>query len=556
MFEKNLNYITNEPLKKRLSRLSLEQSRVGITYVVTPSKDYVLLKDDMPVEDLNDPKEAVKKMLSENIKNEMKSNDFIVMFGIGLGYLLDEAFNKYPSQIYVYEPDLKLLHFVLCNIDISEHLASGRVYITDDLNELIAKLDSSYLTKDKVEVVYLQNYGIVRNKDLLLMTQKVLDTCRSKMVDINTITKFSQKWLTNTLNNLNIINNNTAYLLSDLEDKFAGQTALILGAGPSLAHNIEKIQANRNKFVIFAVNKAIKYLVLNGVIPDFAVCLDAGNMLKTLDVADEYIERMNCIIDIRTDKDIFKKPFRRFFVNFSESDFLIKKIAKFNSFMKFYESGGSASIMALVSAVKLGFAKAVLAGIDLAFDGNVIYADGQTMERVSQNDIMVDAVKKHLATVKSVNGGTVQTREDYVSFIHHFEVIIKELKYTEIYNLSKFGAAIEGVKPTEFEYLNLFTPANTVALATLTPFKVELQDFIQDEFFNINNIISLLSKGVFSPALVSSIVKSVLVYQYMQREILTILQRNFEPEIAEDFIAKTKSAIKVIVETLQQYKLI
>jgi hypothetical protein len=178
------------------------------------------------------------------------------------------------------------------------------------------------------------------------------------------------------------------------------------------------------------------------------------------------------------------------------------------------------------------------------------------MERVSQNDIMVDAVKKHLATVKSVNGGTVQTREDYVSFIHHFEVIIKELKYTEIYNLSKFGAAIEGVKPTEFEYLNLFTPANTVALATLTPFKVELQDFIQDEFFNINNIISLLSKGVFSPALVSSIVKSVLVYQYMQREILTILQRNFEPEIAEDFIAKTKSAIKVIVETLQQYKLI
>ena len=42
----------------------------------------------------------------------------------------------------------------------------------------------------------------------------------------------------------------------------------------------------------------------------------------------------------------------------------------------------------------------------------------------------------------------------------------------------------------------------------------------------------------------------------MQREILTILQRNFEPEIAEDFIAKTKSAIKVIVETLQQYKLI
>lgn len=556
MFEKNITNISNEALKRRLSRLTLEQSRIGITYVVTPSNDYVLLKNDMPVEDLNNPREAVKKMLHENIKGEMKSNDFIVMFGIGLGYLLDETFNNYPSQIYVYEPDLELLHFVLCNIDISEHLASGRVYITNDLDELISKLESSYLTKDKVEVVYLQNYGIVRNKDLLLMTQKVLDTCRSKMVDINTITRFSKVWLSNTLNNLNTINNGNAYLLSDLEDHFSGQTALVIGAGPSLNHNLAKIQSNRNKFVIFAVNKVVKYLLKNGIIPDFVVCLDAGNMLKTLDVSDEYLERMNCIIDIRTDKNIFNKPFRRVFVNFSESDFVIKKIAKFNSFMKFYESGGSASILALVSAVKMGFAKVVLAGIDLAFEDNVIYADGQTMEKTSHDEIVVDSVRKHIVPVKSVSGNMVYTREDYLSFIHHFEVIIKELGYSEIYNLSKFGAAIEGVKPTEFEYLNLFNNANMLGLSTLNPFKVELQAFIQDEFFNINNIISLLSKGTFSPALVSSIVKSVLIYQFMQREILTILQKNFEPELAEEFISQTKAAIKTVVEILQQYKLI
>ena len=45
----------------------------------------------------------------------MKPNDIIINFGLGLGYLLDETFNKYPARIFVYEPDIKLLHFVLNN---------------------------------------------------------------------------------------------------------------------------------------------------------------------------------------------------------------------------------------------------------------------------------------------------------------------------------------------------------------------------------------------------------------------------------------------------------
>ena len=52
----------------------------------------------------------------------------------------------------------------------------------------------------------------------------------------------------------------------------------------------------------------------------------------------------------------------------------------------------------------------------------------------------------------------------------------------------------------------------------------------------INNIISLLSKGVFSPALISSIVKSSLVYEYMQADIIQVMQSKFDPNLAEEFI--------------------
>ncbi len=150
----------------------------------------------------------------------------------------------------------------------------------------------------------------------------------------------------------------------------------------------------------------------------------------------------------------------------------------------------------------------------------------------------------------------VYTRADYETFIHHFEEVIKELEYTNIYNISNFGAQINGVKPVNFESLGFTVPADLSMLDCISPFTFKLDEFIQDEFFNINNIISILSKDVFSPELVSAIVKSVLVYQYMKNEILNGIQTNFNEQIAESFISKTKSAIKYIVDHLQKNKLV
>ena len=556
MFQKNLAVMNNPALKRRLERISPIESKAGVSYCVTPSGDYVLLKNDLPADDLNNPREAIKKMLSNNIKNEMKKNDIIVVFGIGLGYILDEVFNTYPSRIYLYEPDVNLLHFVLSNVDISEHLASGRVYITNDINELVNKLSATYITKDKVEIVYLQNYAVARNKDLLMLTQKVYDACKSKMVDVNTITRFSKIWMANTIENIAAVNEGTAYRLADLEGKFIGQTALIAAAGPSLNDNISKIQANRSKFVIFAVNKSLNYLLQNGIIPDFVVCLDAQHMDLTIGNLGDRLSGINCIMDIRSDKSLMKYGFGKVFVNFAETDFFMKKLAKYNDGIKFYESGGSASTLAMTAAIKLGFSKVVLAGVDLAFKDNVIYTTGEVMTRIAQDEIKVDSAIKSLVKVRSVNNTPVYTRGDYEAFIHHIAELIKELNYSEVYNITSFGAYIEGVKNVGFDDLNLVASASVRPISDAQPFKLELKDFMQDEFCNINAIISMLSKGVFSTALVSSIVKSVMVYQYMQTEVLNVLQKDFESDLAQGFIDKTKLAIKTIVELLQKNKLI
>ena len=93
-------------------------------------------------------------------------------------------------------------------------------------------------------------------------------------------------------------------------------------------------------------------------------------------------------------------------------------------------------------------------------------------------------------------------------------------------------------------------------LSEAKSFKFETQEWTQDELRLINNIINFISKNVFSPALVSAITQSSLVYGYMQADVLKVLQSNFEPSLAESFIEKSKVAIREIVETLQKNRLI
>ena len=98
--------------------------------------------------------------------------------------------------------------------------------------------------------------------------------------------------------------------------------------------------------------------------------------------------------------------------------------------------------------------------------------------------------------------------------------------------------------------------STNINLENLKPFVFEYKDFMQEELSQINNIISILSTRIFSQALISAILKSTFVYQYMQADILNVLQKNFAKELAEDFIEKTKNSIKEIISLLQSEKLI
>ena len=83
--------------------------------------------------------------------------------------------------------------------------------------------------------------------------------------------------------------------------------------------------------------------------------------------------------------------------------------------------------MALVAAIKMGFSKVIFSGLDLAFKDNIMYSSGEEIQKIDDNTMKFFSKDKKLTEVLSVTGQMVQTREDYASFIKHFETLIKDI---------------------------------------------------------------------------------------------------------------------------------
>ena len=71
--------------------------------------------------------------------------------------------------------------------------------------------------------------------------------------------------------------------------------------------SIETIKNNRNKFIIFAVNRSAQVLYENGIKPDFVVFSDVVSIKKTINTILDELKETNIIADLRANSYIYKK---------------------------------------------------------------------------------------------------------------------------------------------------------------------------------------------------------------------------------------------------------
>lgn len=541
MFESNLAQLNNERLKETLKNIPITDCTSNISFVNTANGNVVFLKGEIPTDDTIDPIGYAQSLITPQMRS-FEKDDIVVSVGTGVGYILDELFSNLKSKIVIYEPDTKFLRFVFETVDLTQYLADKRVFISDDITECVDFILKNYLNDDKIEFAISQILTIFYKDDIEAFTEQLYSRLRSKIVDINSIKVLSKKWVNNVIKFINM--DKKYYSLEDFKWKFTSKNALILGAGPSLKDNIENIKRSRDKFVIFAVNKTLELLEANDIVPDFAVFADAAYLNRWYNVSDEYTSKLNIIADWKSDFNIAELKSKSHIRYFSDNEFFLKRYAK-DLNISLFPSEQTTTIMSLICANYMDFERVYFCGLDLAFKDDIAYYDEKTVD-VDGPSSSIGVEQKQIVEVPSITGNMVKTREDYAVFIKTIETMIKTRGLKNIYNITDFGALIEGMMYTSFDAINIYglKPNVDAEIANLDTCKKDFAKYLDIEKTALINIhdniinrspISLVTKKITND--------STLLYEYLQLELIELARNYGQSNAVDEFYSKAILAI-------------
>ncbi len=477
MFEKNLKAIekVNSYLAQRIKNITIQDASKNIGAIKNEKGEYILTQNNKYVDDTPSPLQSATEIYSQQIKTAKYRHDFIVIFGLGLGNLLDYTHSRSITSLVLFEPDLDIWRFVCEYVDLTNYFADGRLFVASTIAECVNHISEKYLLDDKIEFVYLKNYVLQHPSEFTVLTERIYEACQEKIIDMNTIKNMSKSWISNTFSNMKNVEDK--FSINLLENKFKNKTALILGAGPSLKDNIEQIKANRDKFVIFAVHKTLPTLKNNGITPDFCVVVDARYVKASMIQDFDYLREINLIADIKSDAYCNQLPFKRVFVYYPENNLFSEKLHEKTNLVKQLPTGGTSTICAYHCAKFMGIKNIIFAGLDLAFKNDNAYCDDKGVVTKSQNTVIIQNLEVETTEIKSITGEYVKTRKDYAYFIKQFELLFACDKNLNIYNLTTFGAFINGMKYVKAE--DIFSEIKTNN-DTESFLNTELQDKVKN----------------------------------------------------------------------------
>ena len=477
VLNENISHVAkyNKELADEILRFNCEKSTLQL--VQNENNEFNLLKEGNFVHDIYGALNEAKRIIG-SIKNKEEKNIIRIIYGLGLGYLVDEAANNLNGKIIVYEPDLDIIKTVLSLAKI-DGLFKDNVFLCSDKDSLMDFVYALSNQDTNISITFLNYHKSLfldDIKDVLYTAQK--SQARHKGNRMTMYKKMPQAIL-NTFSNLEKIIK--AQDILSLKDIYKGKTALCLSAGPSLAENIEIIKKNQDKFVIFALNPTVKLLAQHNIQPDFIL------YIETIDNSAQFeydiVQNSYLILEPYCHWKVYNLKSKGIFNYISQNSFLNPWVLDCLKMQSNLQTVGTVSYMALVSAFLMGFEKIVVIGQDLAYKDGNCYAKGSHYENLrcvfkkelNKYVIEPDNIEKfekavtpsstdskiiklnaqkylkflndNIATIKAQNGSLIPTQTGYAIFVDIFKKLAKELKVInpslKLINSSNGGAQID-----------------------------------------------------------------------------------------------------------------
>ena len=405
-----------------------------------------------------------------------------LVYGLGLGYLFQVASLNSEGTVILYEPDLNIMRIVFNLVDFSNDILKKNVYVTNNLEQLSECIYQKSNTKNSPLLLSTTSYRELNRENFASLINELQQMIGRFGLDLKYTKERFWGLTRNLIKNLPNLVHETP--IAEFRNRFTGQTAVVVSAGPSLDRNIETIKKYRGNIVLIVVGTAIKTLYKHGIKPDF-LCLieayDSSKQIQGLDLSDVYfITEPTANNSLRQFE--FKDTFSHIANNLPINDWW-SKLADID--IREYSSKGTVSYTALNCARILGCSKIIIVGQDLAYvEGQCYSKDSAYKDLVcqynnetkkweitakdfasfcnslsnSQNEeVRIKTAQKRLENlnaslyyVKGINGDMIPTESVYATFIKPLT------EFTEIYNDRKYiNASMIGAQIDGFENLTL-----------------------------------------------------------------------------------------------------
>jgi hypothetical protein len=282
--------------------------------------------------------------------------------------------------------------------------------------------------------------------------------------DLLTRFAFENLWMKNIIDTIpHIIGKRS---IGALKGVLKDRPAIVLGAGPSLSSQLEKIKELQNWIYIIAVDTALEPLLAFGIEPDLVVTLDAQffNILDFHSCLLGTTRKTHPILvaDLMVYPKIirsWKGPlyFSKTVINegiHSDSHPIISELENSFGTIGSLKCGGSVTTTAIDLAQHLGAFPVLLAGCDLSFTGYSTHVSSSSpyiffYRRSSRFNTIATSMTKQISSKKNtyIEGiGNRRVISDFV-FRKYLGWFNNSSEYKDrVYNVTAYGAKIPGLQ--------------------------------------------------------------------------------------------------------------
>lgn len=418
------------------------------------------------------------------------SEDFIIVFGFGLGLHLERLLREKSEERMVYlvieDKDSFMKTYQQSGLDL--RLFEG-IFSLDEIQGLYDIVANSLgvIAKKGIRIIDFPAITRAMEGDYKKFLQDLNDVLGVAKINFNTMGILGPQMEINQA--VNIIRTLKYPGIKNLKGILEDYPVVIVGAGPSLSKNINILKENKEKLFIIAVGRVVKLLKEKDIDPDMICIIDPNELqydyLSGVDLKDTYITA-----DHKSSYKVFQYIDAKYWA-FDRNDSMTKWLRSFTDHKGYMGDFFNVAQFASQLAFYLTMGPIAMIGVDLAFS-NRTHAEGVILSQ------QVDpASSPHTMWVPGNVEEKVPTMPNMYSMIKFFELTIRRNR--KIYNATEGGARIEGAEITTLEnFARMFSRDGKERFKDSIEGQYLLEKYGEKELQgikeNINSILTVLFK--------------------------------------------------------------